>query len=147
MAKVITTEIQIHAKPEHVWSVFSDFKNYPNWNPFITSIQGNFSVGQTITVNLNPPDAKPMTFKPKLLICNENKKLVWIGHLFIKGLFDGEHSFEIVDHKDGTCTFIQSEKFNGILVPVLKKLLETNTLNGFKLMNQKLKERVESMNK
>jgi hypothetical protein len=43
----------------------------------------------------------------------------------------------------GTTTFIQSEKFRGILVPFFKKMLDKNTTNGFDLMNQKLKEMVE----
>ena len=63
-----------------------------------------------------------------------------MGHLLFPGLFDGEHKFELVDNHDGTTTFIQSEIFKGILVPLFNKMLDTNTVNGFNLMNQKLKE-------
>ena len=34
MAKEIKTEILINAIPEKVWSIFTNFDNYPNWNPF-----------------------------------------------------------------------------------------------------------------
>lgn len=68
-----------------------------------------------------------------------------MGHLFIKGLFDGEHSFELIDNLDGTTTFIQSEKFEGILIPLFKKMLDVNTKEGFESMNKALKARVENL--
>lgn len=53
------------------------------------------------------------------------------------------YKFELINNNNGTTTFIQSENFKGILVPLFKKTLNTNTTNGFKLMNQKLKELAE----
>ncbi len=52
-----------------------------------------------------------------------NKELRWLGHLLVTGLFDGEHRFELIDNGNGTTTFRHSETFNGILVPLFKKLL------------------------
>ena len=143
MAKEIKTEILIHATPEKVWVLLTDFDNYKNWNPFIPSITGEVAVGNTITVRLEPPGARGMTVRPKVLAFEPNKELRWLGHLFLPGLFDGEHKFELIARGDGTTTFRQTEKFNGILVPLLKKMLDENTANGFNLMNQKLKESAE----
>ncbi len=143
MAKEIKTEILINATPEKVWAILTNFENYPNWNPFIKSITGDVKVGNTIKARLEPPNAKGMTFKPKVLIYNTNKEFRWIGHLLFPGLFDGEHIFELIDNGNGTTTFIQREKFKGILVPLFKKMLEINTLNGFKMMNEKMKKLVE----
>jgi hypothetical protein len=44
----------------------------------------------------------------------------------------------------GKTTFIQSEKFKGILVPLFQKMLDNNTVAGFHTMNQKLKELSEN---
>ncbi len=140
MAKEIKTEILINASPEKVWAILTDFQNYPNWNPFIKSITGNVAVGNIIVARLEPPEASGMTFKPKVLQFDKNKKFRWLGHLLFPGLFDGEHQFELIDNGNGTTTFIQSEKFNGIFVPLFKKMLDVNTKNGFVLMNEKLKE-------
>ena len=140
MAKEIKTHILIKASPERVWAVLTNFEKYPGWNPFIKSIKGNVNVGSKITVRLEPPEAKGMTFKPKVLAFNPQREFRWRGHLLFPGLFDGEHKFELIDNHDGSLTFIQSEKFEGILVPLFKKMLDTNTVNGFNLMNQKLKE-------
>ncbi|MFT8351406.1 SRPBCC domain-containing protein [Clostridium saccharoperbutylacetonicum] len=80
-----------------------------------------------------------MLFKPTLLNFTPNKELRWLGRLFIPGLFDGEHIFELISNNDGTTTFIQREKFYGILVPLLKNSLG-NIKAGFELMNEKIKE-------
>ncbi len=92
---------------------------------------------------MEPPGANGITFKPNALAFETNKEFRWIGHLLISGLFDGEHKFELIDNENGTTTFIQSEKFNGILVSFFKKILDINTLNGFNQMNQKLKALAE----
>lgn len=141
--KLVYSEILIKASPERVWQVFTDFENYATWNPFIKSLKGMPIVGNKIEVFLNPPGKKGMTFKPKVLVFDSLNQLRWIGKLFIGGLFDGEHVFLIQDNKDGTTTFIQFERFRGILIPFMKKMLDGNTLNGFNMMNEALKAKCE----
>ena len=143
MALEIKTEIKINATPEEVWKILTDFNGYPNWNPFIKSIKGQVVIGEKITVRIEPPEAKGMTFKPKIVTFAKNIELSWLGHLLLPGLFDGKHKFELIDNGNGTITFIQSEKFRGLLVPFFKKQLKTNTKNGFIEMNKKLKELAE----
>ncbi|MGB3075030.1 MAG: SRPBCC domain-containing protein [Chitinophagales bacterium] len=143
MAKEIKTEILINATPQKVWKILTDFKNYPNWNPFIKSISGEIAVGKKIIARLEPPGASGMTFKPVVLAFETNKEFRWLGHLLFEGLFDGEHIFELIDKGNGTTLFIQREKFKGVLVPVFNKMLDNTTLNGFNLMNKKLKELAE----
>ncbi len=143
MTKEIKTTIQINASPEKVWSILTNFENYPKWNPFIKSIKGDVKVGNKITARIEPPGAKGMTFKPRILAYETNKELKWLGHLWFSGLFDGEHIFELIDNGNGTTTFIQREKFKGLLVPMFKKMLDINSLNGFDNMNKKLKELAE----
>jgi hypothetical protein len=140
MAKEIKTEIVIHATPEKVWAILTNFDNYPNWNPFIKSIQGNIEVGNRPTARIEPPGGKGMTFRPRVLTFDKNKGFSWLGHLLFAGLFDGEHKFELMDNRNGTTTFIQSEKFKGIFVGLLD--LE-KTKKGFEAMNAKLKEMAE----
>jgi hypothetical protein len=139
----ITTSITINATAEKVWSILTDFENYAQWNPFITFIAGEIKVGNILQVTIAPPNGNAMKFKPTLLVVNKDTELKWKGKLMFKGLFDGEHFFNIVDNKDGSIKFIQGEKFTGILVPFFKKMINVNTKNGFVLMNESLKERVE----
>ena len=143
MAKEIKTEILINTKPEKIWAILTNFEKYASWNPFIKYIKGNVAVGNKITVRIEPPLAKGMTFKPKVLSYSANKEFKWIGHFLLPGLFDGEHKFELIDNGNGSTTFIQSEKFKGILVPLFAQMLDINTVNGFKLMNEELKRLAE----
>lgn len=117
-----------------------DFKKYPEWNPFIKSISGEQKVGSHLKVNL-----QGMTFKPEILVLEKNREFKWVGKLWIKGLFDGTHQFALEESGDGTISFIHGESFSGILVPLFKKKLETETNFAFQKMNKALKNRAESM--
>ncbi|SFD85614.1 SRPBCC domain-containing protein [Thermophagus xiamenensis] len=143
MTKEIKTEILINATPEKIWGILTSFGEYPWWNPFITLIQGTVEVGNKITVRIEPPESKAMIFKPRVLTYIPNKKLQWLGHLLIAGIFDGEHTFELDDQGNGSTIFKHSEIFKGILVPLLKNQLDNNTRRGFEEMNKKLKELAE----
>ena len=141
---LLHTEIEIAASPETVWQVLTEVSAYPEWNPFIRSLTGNLSGGEKLSVFLQPEGGSGMRFKPTVLSCIKNRELTWLGRLWVKGLFDGEHRFEIEDRGNGTVLFRQSERFTGLLVSLLKKSLQTGTKNGFEAMNRKLKERAES---
>ncbi len=138
--KQIITEIKIKSSPEKVWKVLTDFPNYPTWNPFIKSIEGKVAVGNNIKASIDG-----MNFKPEVLVYKENKEFRWIGSLLFKGLFDGEHYFQIKDYKDGTVTFIQGENFSGILVGMFAKKLDNETKAGFIAMNEQLKIEAEKL--
>lgn len=141
----LITDIRINATPEKVWQVLSDFKSYPAWNPFIKEITGEVKAGNNIRVVLSPPDGMGITMKPRVLVFDHGKAFRWLGHLFIPGLFDGEHSFELRGHSDGTTTFVHSEHFSGLLVPLFRSMLEGSTKRGFILMNEALKKRAEEL--
>lgn len=144
--KEIRSEILIQASAQRVWEILTDFEKYSEWNPFIKSIKGQPKVGQKITARIEPPKASGMTIKPIVLVYNKNKEFRWQGNLGFKGIFDGEHVFELKEQGPNTTLFIHKEGFAGVLVPLLKKMLDENTLNGFKLMNEQLKARAEQAN-
>ncbi len=141
--KSIYTEIVIDANPEKVWKVFDDFGSYGEWNPFLKSITGEVRTGSRIKALLSPPDGMAMTMSPKVLRFERNKSLVWMGSLGLPWIFDGEHHFEFRDMGNGKTLLAHYEIFRGILVPLLQKMLDVNTKNGFEMMNRALKERVE----
>ncbi|MGS2762993.1 SRPBCC family protein [Sinomicrobium sp. M5D2P9] len=140
----IKTQIIINATLDKVWTVLMDFENSPNWNSFITSITGEPKVGGQITVSIVSPEGKHMTFKPAVLAFEHNKEFRWIGKLWFKGVFDGEHKFELMDNGNGTTIFNHSQTFKGMLVGLFRKQLKDNTKTGFEWMNVELKNRVES---
>ncbi len=145
MAKEIKTQITINQTPEKVWSILTNFNDYGRWNPFIVSITGKPLVGNILVVVMKLQENKEMTFKPKVVAFANNEKLIWKGKLLMKCIFDGEHQFYLIDNGNGTTTFIQNEKFNGILVPFMKNLIEVDTFNNFKNFNEAIKIEAEKL--
>lgn len=142
MNKSITTSIRIQATRETIWQILLDFEQYPVWNTFIKSITGKVEEQSKLIVEL-----EGMKFSPIVQVYDIGAELTWLGHLWIKGLFDGEHRFYLTDNGDGTTEFEQSEKFSGILVKFLEKKIDKEIKQGFNQMNLELKLRAERMQK
>lgn len=139
----LTTEIDIRARASRVWEVLTDFGQYPSWNPFIRKITGKAKAGARLEATMEPPGGRPMRFTPRLLVVRPGRELAWKGSLLVPGLFDGEHHFIIEPTGENAVRFIQRERFTGILVPFVRKILDTTTRAGFVAMNQALKARAE----
>jgi hypothetical protein len=84
-----------------------------------------------------------VTFKPTVIEAEPDRELRWLGRLLLPGLFDGEHTLRIEPAGDGHVRFLQSERFNGVLVALFGKGLE-QTRQGFEQMNEALKRRAEA---
>ena len=138
----LRTEIEIDAPPERVWQVLTNFGAYPEWNPFIRSIEGEAKVGSRLKVRIEPPGARGMTFRPTVRAAEPARELRWLGRLLLPGLVDGEHRLAVEPLTSGRSRFIQSERFSGLLVGLLRGTLAA-TERGFEQMNEALKRRVE----
>lgn len=141
MATVLQTDIAIAAPIERVWNVLTDFEAYPDWNPFILTVEGEALEGDRLRVTMRPPGGMPIVIRPTILIVEEPFELRWRGRLLVPGLFDGEHFFELATVRGG-CKLVHGEIFTGILPGALGGLMAQTEL-GFKLMNAALKSRVE----
>ena len=139
--RLIDTNVEIAAPPLRVWDVLTDFARFPEWNPFIVRIEGRPEPGARLRVEIKPPGRSAMAFSPTVLAARAGKELRWRGRLLLPGVFDGEHAFELAERGD-TCIFRQSERFTGLLVPLLGGALAA-TGRGFEAMNAALKKRVE----
>jgi hypothetical protein len=71
------------------------------------------------------------------------RELRWLGRLFVPGLFDGEHRLALEPLDGGRSRFVQSERFDGLLVGLFGKTLAA-TERGFAGMNEALKRRAEA---
>ncbi len=141
--KELRTEIEFEGTPEEVWAVLTDLPAYPEWNPFIERIDRELLVGGKLDVRLQPVDERGITMHPTVLVAEPGRELRWIGHLMIPGIFDGQHSFLIEEAGPGRVRFVQSERFGGILLPLMwKKLRDGGTAKGFRAMNEALARRV-----
>jgi hypothetical protein len=136
-------EIEIDAPPAAVWRIVTDFGAYGDWNPFMRSIEGDARRGGKLTVRIEPPGGKGMTFRPTVLAVEPDRELRWRGRVLVPGLFDGEHTLRVEPIEEQRSRFIQQERFTGILVGLFKSTLDKTDL-GFEQMNTALKQRVET---
>ncbi len=144
MKHALNTEITIDASPAEVWATLTDLDRYEQWNPFITSSSGEVAVGARLTNRMQPPGGRAVTFKPTVTIVEPERVFEWLGRLGVPGIFDGRHRFELEATADGRTRLIHGENFQGVMVRLFKRSLETDTLAGFEAMNDALKARVEA---
>ena len=141
--KEIRDEIEIGAPAEAVWKALTDFESFREWNPVIRPVVGTASVGAELRVQVRPPGGKAAAFRPKVTVAVADRELRWKGRLWLPGILDGEHIFEIEPLGSARVKFVQREVFSGLLVPFLAKSIDQIQL-GFEEMNRALKERVEA---
>ncbi len=139
----ICTDVIIDVPVKEVWNILTDFENYGSWNSFIPSIKGKFEFGSKLKVFMQPPGVKGMNFSPVINKVEPFKEFRWIGNLWIKGIFDGEHAFRLEELDKNRTRLIQCERFKGILAPLIIYLIGERTRDGFENMNNGLKQKCE----
>jgi hypothetical protein len=138
----IRSETEIQGTPDEVWAVLSDFGSYGEWNPGMEDVQGRAEAGSRLTIRFSLNGGRTMTMKPTVLVAEPGRELRWLGRLLLPWVFDGEHRFEIHEAMAGSVTFVQGERFKGLLVPFLRKLIEVDTATTFVKVNEALARRV-----
>jgi hypothetical protein len=137
-------EVEIQASAKDVWKVLTDLKAYAEWNPLLYRVEGKVAVGEK--VNLFAKTASnDMNFSCTVINVEENREFSWKFHVGLPFLFRGEHIFRIDPIDERRVRFVDREIFNGLLVPLQAKDLETNAKDGMIAMGEALKERVENL--
>lgn len=142
---VIETRRRVHATPAQVWDVLTDFAAYPEWNPVLVRVSGHARPGATLDVRLQPEGAKGAEFPVEVQVVDPDRELRWVGRFAVPGLFEGTHAVIIDDLGDGTVEVIQREGFRGVLIPLLRASLESQTRPAFEATNDALAARVASL--
>jgi len=139
----IHSEINIDAPADVVWAILTDLDAYADWNPFVIASSGTTAVGEKLTNRMQNPGGRAMTIRPEVTVVEPDETFEWLGHLGMPGIFDARHRFEIETTATGVA-FHQSEDFKGVLVRVMRRSLDSQTVHGFEEMNEALKARAEA---
>ena len=143
--KTIETNIVIDSTPEKIWDVLTNFEEYELWNPFMTKVVGNASLGSKIEVNIRTISGKNRSYYPIITKCETNKELRWKGKSVLPGVFDGERVFVLEKSGDDKVSFSHKEIFSGLAVKLVGNKLDENLREGFVRMNEALKVRAENL--
>lgn len=140
----IHTEIRIQASAEEVWSVLCcDAQRMADFNPQILRIRGSLREGATLKLRIRLALGLVGGGKANVIRLDPPRLLQWRGGLPIRGLFFGDHTFEILDEEGGV-RLIQKEDYTGILAPLLLATLLHATEAGFRQCNERVKELAEA---
>jgi hypothetical protein len=142
VSRDIGDTIEINASPATIWATLTDTGSCAAWNPFLRRGDGELRAKAKLDVQIEPPGAPAMSFKPTVLAVESKRELRWIGHLIVPGLFDGEHSFRLEPLDSGGTRFTTAEHFSGLLVPVFNGTID-KTQKGFEQMSAALRARAE----
>jgi len=134
---------EIAAPPELVWRILIDFAAYPEWNPFITAIEGRSRWRSRLRVHMAPPGRAAVTLRPRLRRPQRPFELRWSGEVLAPGLLDGELVIEIQPLATGRCRIRELNRATGVLAPFLREGLIEISRAGFMAMNRALKGRAE----
>lgn len=137
----IKTNITINAPIQVVWHILLNFEAYPSWNPFITRIHGEATLGATLKTTLIN-NGKENHFKPQITALDPYQSFEWLGKLPL-GMFNGKHYFRLEKIDDQTTQLIHGEQFSGWLASLILYFIKAETVRGFEAMNKALKNRAE----
>lgn len=110
--------INIRAKVDAVWQLLTDAEGFPRWNSTVTSIEGVIREGGRL--RLHVPGTK-RTFTPKVSSVVPNERMTWSDGF--APMFRGVRTFILTPRPDGSTDFAMEERFSGLMLPLLKKVL------------------------
>ncbi len=136
--RCIHSEIQISAPADCVWAALMESRAIP---PEIRDAIREQRISQPLKVTMSS-GGRSVSLTVKLLAASPSHDIRWKGYLWIPGLFDGEHSFEIRVESREHSRLIQHEDFSGILVPFLSRTID-QTQKEFEETNAAVRDLAE----
>lgn len=140
--KEIKGSIDIDAPVEKVWRVITDFPAYPQWNPFVTRMNGELKEGKTFEVTTRSPGMKEMKFNSELRKVVTNREMLFHGTIK-KNLLEEDHLITVEPLGENKSRLFQSIIFHGFLRFFLGSKIKAGQ-KGLDTMNSAAKVRSEA---
>ena len=135
------TEITIKDSIENVWNVLTDFEAYPEWNPLVEWLKGDFVTGGNIQVFIKPLNR---AFKATLQKVEKNTEFTWIGVQIAPWIISGEHYYRLEKIDQDSTRLLHGEIFRGLISPLIGSSVLGKMEKTFHQHNQLLKRRIEN---
>lgn len=138
-ARIMMVSSTVDAPKREVWDVLTNFDDYDQWNPVITSASGEPTVGSDLHLELTLPDHEPEELDAEVLIVRGERKLRWQDRLVLPGVRDWEYEFVIQPLEPGRVVVVQLLRSEGLLAPFTD---EEAAREALALIGEALAERV-----
>lgn len=141
----VFTEIEIHATPEEVWNVLTDWKKLKEWSSsFIGISTDTVAKGEPfISYFKNPITGKAIELAHVCTDYEAGKKFGWSGDIL--GKIKDHHIYSLERTEKGTTIFRQEDGLHGPCSKFFNLLAEHKMTAMYNKFNKELKQRVESL--
>jgi uncharacterized protein YndB with AHSA1/START domain len=137
----ITSEIQINAPIEKVWSILEDFENYGKWNHFCPGVETTKRIGDPFIMTVHmKPGKKPIIQKE---VFSDYEPPHVVGWSLDWGIWLKTHRIQRLEERDGGTYYYTEDLFWGLLTPLVMALYEKDIQRGFDDVAKALKEESE----
>lgn len=143
----VSTEQILPANLTDSWRVLTDFAAYPEWNPYLTAITGEFQVGEKVALTLlTERSPQPRRSHATLAKIEPQTAFAWRGQQFpIPGFSHTRHVFALERIDDTHTRLRHYEEFRGLGVALDssgRKADIQNNERAFAQMNKALAARL-----
>lgn len=111
-------DIHIRASARRVWQLLTDAPGFPRWNSTVASIEGRIRDGSRLRLRVPGSDR---VFTPVVSGVVPDAHMTWTGG--VAALFKGVRTFDLTPRADGSTDFTMEERFTGVMLPLVKRML------------------------
>jgi hypothetical protein len=140
----IDTTIDIDAPPEALWEVLTELATYPEWNPHITSAEGQLTEDERLAIVVDREGDHQRNLKVIVTAVKPEEQLEWVGTVGHRYLFQGHHSFKLEPLDDNRTRFHNRERISGLLASLFTT---AEPERDYRAMNEALRLRAERHHK
>jgi hypothetical protein len=143
--RAISSEIEIDAPIDRVWSILCDFDSYPEWNPFTVSVKTTLELGSPVDmqVKLRPPKAMHQVEHVSAVVPGE--RVCWGGNVGPRWFISADRCQVLTDLGGGRTRYVTTDVFTGLGVGLMFRIVGRHVQRGFDDVARALKARAESM--
>ena len=111
---VCGVEVNIGASAERIWRLLTDAKDFSRWNSTVAGIEGRIAEGEQLALRVPGTDR---IFSPVVSGVVPNERMTWTGG--VAPFFKGVRTFELRPRSDGSTDFAMTERFSGLMLPLV----------------------------
>jgi len=141
----LSHRIAIHAEPDRVWQVLTEFSAYPDWNPYLKRVTGELGIKRKLKIEMQLQTGHPYLAKPRVLEIENESKLTFRSRLYFPGFYDVTHFFVVLPTTKHRTELTYTQEWKGKVAQGLYKKMGKETEDAILAMLKALKKRVQQM--
>lgn len=111
----LQAELTLPQEPAVIWRLLVEVARYREWNPFLSSVEGEVALGHRLLLTLGASDGYRSREAVVVTHVNPERELRWRGTFLRPGVIDTEFRFRLAPGDDGTTTLITGAEVSGWL--------------------------------